>query len=107
MKQNKTVQDVTMQFYDKHMVKQFEKKSPYDIVHKIVAIEMNKRARWIDDEVAKLIPNWLVFSVLKFPFLRKITGIEIITYRLNEDCGGDEIVIKKFGEVKARRKFKL
>lgn len=74
-------------------------------MYKIIERQIKARAKWIDDEVSKLMPRWFIPILIRFPFLNIFTGIKIINRQLIAGFG-NEVIIKQFGKIKAVRKFR-
>lgn len=77
----------------------------------IVERKAKEQSDWIDSTVKSLLSSWQVFIIesSKTPnIIKKIVAksadIEIIHQELIADFG-HEVIIKKHGEVRARRKF--
>lgn len=84
-----------------------------DLIYRITNEKAKEQSEWIDSTVKSLLSKFQVFIIesSKTPNLikkvvAKSAGIEIIHQQLIGNFGW-EVIIKKNGEVKARRKFNI
>lgn len=83
------------------------------ILNSFVERKAKEKAGWIDSTIKSLLTNFQIFIIesSKTPNLikkmvAKSAGIEIVYKQLIGNFG-HEVIIKKHGEVKAKRKFNL
>lgn len=83
-----------------------------NVINSVTEKKAKERSEWIDSTFKSLLSDWQVFIIesSRTPYLikrivAKSSGIEIINKQLIGEFGW-EVIIKKHGLVKARRKFK-